>query len=335
MFGDSSYAVKTSPSTRTNFCRSSSGIFQGCVWSRLIFILFIDAISDELRSVDSHSPKLAERIIRHLLWADDLVLISKTILGLQRLLDTVKRFCDYWGLEVNTDKTNILVFGRGVRLAREEVWFYDGKKLNVQYTTRYLGFYFSSNNRWAQHRKIMVEKANRALYAITEFLFKNRNLPVKFFKYLFSTAIEPILLYGSEIWSVFPKQNTNPSYVPFHTEVDIPLLKFLRLALGVPKHTATSAVLLETGSIRTSCKALSRAIDYWVRLQRLPESHIMKHCLAEQISLMRAGNLGFITSQELHSPVALAICPCAKVVLTLCCSEQIFAKGSAILVSPY
>ena len=45
-----------------------------------------------------------------LLFADDTVLFSYTIEGLQALLDKLKTYCDKWGIEVNIDKTVAMLF---------------------------------------------------------------------------------------------------------------------------------------------------------------------------------------------------------------------------------
>ena len=39
-----------------------------------------------------------------------MVIIGKTPNELQQSLDLLKSYCDTWGLEVNTDKTKIVVF---------------------------------------------------------------------------------------------------------------------------------------------------------------------------------------------------------------------------------
>ena len=66
-----------------------------------------------------------------LLFADDLVLISQSVDGLQRLLDRLKIYCENWNLEVNQGKTKVMVFKKGTRLARTEKWTYDNHRLEV------------------------------------------------------------------------------------------------------------------------------------------------------------------------------------------------------------
>ena len=61
-----------------------------------------------------------------LLFADDIVLLSDTIVGLQNQLDVLARNALKLDLHVNLDKTNIVIFRNGGYIATTEVWYYDG-----------------------------------------------------------------------------------------------------------------------------------------------------------------------------------------------------------------
>ena len=47
-----------------------------------------------------------------LLWADDIVLISKTEKGLKNSLTKLENYCNKWKMIVNTDKTKIMIFNK-------------------------------------------------------------------------------------------------------------------------------------------------------------------------------------------------------------------------------
>ena len=63
-----------------------------------------------------------------MLFADDVVLLSNTIVGLQQQLnvlrDTVKRL----HLGVNFEKMQVVIFRNGGYMAAREKWLYDGLK---------------------------------------------------------------------------------------------------------------------------------------------------------------------------------------------------------------
>ena len=224
------------------------------------------------------------------MWADDLTIQSKTILGLQRLLNAIQRFCQYWGLEVNVDKTKILTVKKGHKLARDEKWFFNGQRIEVVHNTRILGFYISSNGNWSKHRKFAVEKAVRGLKPLTGFFLRNRNLPVCFLKMLYCSMIEPIILYGAELWGVFPQvhRQINEYEYQMH-DLDKPLLKFLKLIMGLPRGAPSAATLLELAINRTQSRALIRAVNYWVKISRLGNDDIMSLCLRKQYDMIGKG----------------------------------------------
>ena len=55
---------------------------------------------------------MSETIVAHLLWADDLILISDSHEGLQKQLDGVETFCTKTFMIVNELKTKVMAFGK-------------------------------------------------------------------------------------------------------------------------------------------------------------------------------------------------------------------------------
>ena len=53
------------------------------------------------------------KTIHHLLFADDAILVSDTIRGLQNKLNLIEMQSEWLGLEVNLDKTQIVVVRKG------------------------------------------------------------------------------------------------------------------------------------------------------------------------------------------------------------------------------
>ena len=56
-------------------------------------------------------PELSKILVSHLLWADDLILLSLSPETCQKQLDTLGQYCKEWGVEVNELKTQVMVFG--------------------------------------------------------------------------------------------------------------------------------------------------------------------------------------------------------------------------------
>lgn len=86
-------------------------------------------------------PELTEIFL--LLFADDIVLISDTIKGLQQHLDIMKNFCYDFKKIVNVIKTKIIVIRRGGRFRQREKWYYNGQLIEIVNAFHYVGFLFS------------------------------------------------------------------------------------------------------------------------------------------------------------------------------------------------
>ena len=118
--------------------QTTIGVKQGCVFSPILFNIFINKISEIFD--DSCDPlKLNNRDVNCLLWADDLMLVSSTASGLQNSLNKMGTFYDNLGLKVNLKKTQIIIFNkRGQKLDNKYNFVLNGKKLRLLMNTNIL-----------------------------------------------------------------------------------------------------------------------------------------------------------------------------------------------------
>ena len=72
------------------------------------------------------------------------MLISTSAEGLQECFPRLHTYCYRWGLEVNTDKTKIMVLGKASQRTHLMFHFGNAETENVKEFT-YLGFQISSN----------------------------------------------------------------------------------------------------------------------------------------------------------------------------------------------
>ena len=82
-----------------------------------------------------------------LLYAGDLVIFADSrIRNLQRLIDILSAFCTKWRMEVNLDKTKVMIFRKGGHPFRLEKWYFRGEMLEIVSYYKYLGLLLSSRN---------------------------------------------------------------------------------------------------------------------------------------------------------------------------------------------
>ncbi len=115
-------------------------------------------------------PDLLEILL--LMFADDVVLVSHTISGLQQQLHILETYADTWGLTVNLDKSNIVVFRRGGPLSKKEIWYYKGKHVATASTYKYLGITFSATFKMGNCVNELALRGKRALMVVLNNLYK-------------------------------------------------------------------------------------------------------------------------------------------------------------------
>ena len=128
----------------TDYIACTRGVKQGDVCSPVLFSLFINELALEIIENGSHgatiSPDIIELFI--LLFADDIVLLSETTVGLQTQLYNIYRIVNQLELKVNMDKSSSIVLKNGGYLASHERWVYGSPEMTFVNSYKYLGSYF-------------------------------------------------------------------------------------------------------------------------------------------------------------------------------------------------
>ena len=75
--------------------------------------------------------------------------ISANREGLQDSLDCLYDYCTKWGLFVNVDKTNVVIFRKGGVLSHNDFWFYGDTKLEIVDVINYLGLNLSYTEKFS------------------------------------------------------------------------------------------------------------------------------------------------------------------------------------------
>ena len=128
--------------------------------------MFVHELSQNLNDLDNTSvPCLNDFPISHLLWADDLILLALNAESLQKQLNCLYQFVSKWELQVNINKTNIMVFNSGSKLLQCSYGFRLGS-LEIRPTRSYcyLGITFSLNGSFKLAIEELRKKALRAFY---------------------------------------------------------------------------------------------------------------------------------------------------------------------------
>jgi hypothetical protein len=98
---------------------------QGEVISSILFALYVNDCEMDFINHNCDPIKLKELSLFLIMYADDMVIFSESVEGLQAMLDALYNYTEKWKLSVNINKTKI-VFRNGGILSDDEKWYYNG-----------------------------------------------------------------------------------------------------------------------------------------------------------------------------------------------------------------
>ena len=158
----------------TDYIKCTRGVKQGDVCSPVLFSLFITDLALAIINNGRHGVSLSSDFIQLviLLFADDMILLSETVIGLQTQLISLFSAASRLQLKVNMNNSNIVVFRKGGCLGAREKWIYDGCMMRVVNSYKYLGICFSTRLSFYHACQDLVSRAKRALLCIMSKLYR-------------------------------------------------------------------------------------------------------------------------------------------------------------------
>jgi hypothetical protein len=271
----------------TDIIYCTKGVKQGDVCSPILFALFINELALEILDHGKHGIALSPDIVQLfiLLFADDIILLSETVVGLQNQLKVLESASSDLCLSVNMNKSNIVVFRKGGFLSAREKWFYKGQKLLVVNCYKYLGIYFSTKLSFSFACQDLTNRAKRAVLSILNTLFRFDKMTFNIFMKLFDTQIQPIAQYGAEIWGLMSATTTEKVH-----------LFAMKRYLGVDRRTPNDLVYGEYGRYPIYINSYVRCIRYWLKLIRMENNRLPKKAYNMLYALDLKGKSTWVTN---------------------------------------
>jgi hypothetical protein len=248
------------------------GVRQGCTLSPLLFLIFVEGLSQELRKtvIGIQEGKIR---LNHLLFADDLALCAGSQQDLQRLLHIVYMYSGKWRFKFNIAKSNVMVVSGKAQKGQPLEYFLGLDALKVVKTYKYLGLDFEDSLRWTQTRQRLVAKAKRRTAMLSKAL--SEGLSLKAAETIWWSMIVPVLNFGAELWGSAKCK-----------EVEAVQLEVGKRLLGVSRKMASPVVRGELGWWSMRAQRDMKLLLYWARLVRLEDSRLAKQvyrCRREQV----------------------------------------------------
>ncbi len=127
-------------------------------------------------------------------YADDLLLCSVTVTGLQKLIDEANRQIKQCGLKFNPAKTLCMTFGKST--FTKQKWHLDDVYLKQTNQIIYLGVALSNNGK--AHSEERIKATRRAFYALQNAGMCAKGVKPETVVHMYNAAIRPVLLYGQQ-----------------------------------------------------------------------------------------------------------------------------------------
>ena len=199
MYCNTTSKVKYSGVFSNNF-ECNLGVPQGESLSPFLFNLFLNDIEAALESGGFRRVSMSDITIRTLLYADDLLLMSDSTEDLQLGIDILYDYCTRWKLNINIEKSAVVIFRKGGLLSINDHYFFGDTLLTVTNKYSYLGMLLSDRGKCDGLQKNIANCSTRALFKLYKDLHHLHNPKIHFQCELFDKIIIPICDYGCEVW---------------------------------------------------------------------------------------------------------------------------------------
>jgi len=247
----------------------TEGLLQGDPLSPLLFNLFINDIEEHLLMDLLPGIKINNQLAIHiLLYADDTVVFGKSHKELQMKINSLGKYFEHLGLNVNIEKTKIMIFKRGGKYRKNSKSFsLNGKTIEIVSQYTYLGITFHASMVFKNTASEMRTKATAAINRIWFTLSKGHSKNLLAANKLFDSIVRATLLYNSHIWGL-----------RYLEVIEKAQSHFLKKYLSLSRISANYLTRLECGRVQLGANVWKQCIQYFVKLSAMPNYRLPKAC---------------------------------------------------------
>ena len=299
MYGKSTGRIKLSGHVSREF-PIRKGTEQGHPLSPELFKIFLFDLSPLLDNGtgSSENPSLRNIKVTHLLFADDLIMLSLSRKAAQKQVKILYDYCKTWGLEMNLGKTKLIAFNEGDTTQKQTIYLSSTEKLDEATNYCYLGIKMTSSGDFSiASRADLHLKATRAVYGLKRTIRRDK-ISFSAGRALFNSLIKPILLYGAPIWAPMDTTVSRIIKDSAHGEANSSLLRkisadkserlllsYLKWLTGVHRKTQNAAIWGDSNTIPLNVEALDISVKYLSRIKTLDPTWLVNAAYHEQKNL--------------------------------------------------
>ncbi|CAG2208135.1 unnamed protein product [Mytilus edulis] len=248
----------------TDWFSVEAGVRQGDNLAPTLFAVFVDDLVTEINRIGK-GINIGTDSLSCLLYADDIVLISDTVDGLQSLLHCVTDWSKTWRLKVNTDKTKIMHVRKASKPKNDYEFQLNNMTLETVSKYRYLGLVITENLDYKETTNELVSSGSRSLGSLVSKYYAMDGMDFDTYTKIFDSTVLPILEYGSGVWG--------------HKRYDsLERLQYraIRTFLGVSLTTPIPAITGDMGWYPVHHRIQVNIVRLYCRLVKLPDTRICR-----------------------------------------------------------
>jgi hypothetical protein len=129
--------------------------------------------------------------------------MSQSPVGLQHCLNALQNFSKDWKLDINPNKTKVIVFCKKEITDNTFGFYYSHNIIEITDTYKYLGIVFKNTGLLKYASENLADKARKVFYSLKSKISQSDKFSVKTWLKLYTRCSSVILhriTYGSEIW---------------------------------------------------------------------------------------------------------------------------------------
>lgn len=212
--------------------RLSQGVRQGSLLSPYLYNFYTEELLRTINSMNLGTFLPGNIRTSIIAYADDIILISPTLTGLQQMLDACTNYGQYHGIKFKHSKTQFIISGK-CELPNPQLSIYNNT-IKPKDELHHLGFIWKKSHQHRLNLKSHREYRIREMWSITSSLISAgvRKLHPNTIINLFRTLVLPKLSYGLEIVNMSLTESCS---------LDSQARSCLKSLLGVSKHSRNYA----------------------------------------------------------------------------------------------
>ena len=243
---------------------STKGVLQGNNKSPTLFNVYLNSLLRELKSCEAGVAVDESVKISFLAYADDIVLLSDTEAGLQKLINVVNNWCLRWRMKVNVNKTKIMHIRRKNSKCTEQEFKLGTKRIEIVTCYKYLGVIIDEYVTMGMCEESLAKAASRALGMVICKTKEGFELSYDSYSKMYDSMVLPILDYAYGAWGTGGNL----------TKMDSVHHRAIRFFCGLPKKTPVLGLIGDMGWIPGVVRQDLDTLRFFNHLMSLPHDRL-------------------------------------------------------------